>query len=137
MPALATETGPFKGHRSGWIGEEPEIGTGERGAVVAFYLAMVTSACLSNIGHDGAIIVEGPFASNRIFLDMLAVASGSRVFRASGTTGTSMGAALLASGKTPSLSPIDAQAPAGAEATAALLKYAMRWKQEAVNRSER
>ncbi len=135
MPALAAETGPFKGHQSGWIGEEPEVGTGRRGAAVALYLAMVANACLTNVGHDGAIIVEGPFASNRIFLDMLAVASGSQVFRASGTTGTSMGAALLASGTTPSLSTIDVQAPTGAGTIAALRSYATSWMQKAVNRS--
>ena len=56
---------------------------------------MVTAECLSNIGHDGAIIVEGPFAGNQLYLEMLAVAAKSDVYRSSGTTGTSSGAALL------------------------------------------
>lgn len=102
LPAVAPETGPFKGHQSSWIGPEPAEGTGKRGAAVALYLALVSAECLSNIGHDGAIIVEGPFAGNHFYLEMLSVVTGSAVYRASGTTGTSAGAAMLVSGTTSS-----------------------------------
>ena len=135
MPALAAETGPFKGHQTGWVGGEPKIGTGTRGAAVALYLALVTAECLSNIGHDGAIIVEGPFASNRIFLEMLAVASSSQVSRASGTTGTSAGAAMLASGESISPPILDSFGPINAEMAAALQKYASDWRQKVQRRS--
>ncbi|WP_195818581.1 FGGY-family carbohydrate kinase [Roseobacter sp. MH60115] len=97
MPAVAPDTGPFKGYRSEWVGAAPPMGSAERGAAVALYLALVTAECLANIGHEGAIIVEGPFTANRIFLEMLAVATASDVHCASGVTGTSAGAALIAS----------------------------------------
>ena len=102
MPAVAPETGPFKGRQSSWIGPEPEEGTGKRGAAVALYLALVSAECLSNIGHCGAIIIEGPFAGNRFYLEMLAALTGSTLYRASGTTGTSAGAAMLVGGTTSS-----------------------------------
>ncbi len=98
LPAVVEETGPFKGRRFEWVGSEPEIGSGKREAAIALYLALVTAKCLSNIGHDGKIIVEGPFADNFFFLDMLTVAATSEVFSALGKTGTSSGAAMLASG---------------------------------------
>jgi len=98
LPAVVEETGPFKGRRSEWVGSEPEIGSGKREAAIALYLALVTAKCLSNIGHDGKIIVEGPFADNFFFLDMLTVAATSEVFSALGKTGTSSGAAMLAPG---------------------------------------
>jgi len=95
MPAVVADTGPFKGQSAHWIGPEPAPGTGARGAAVGLYLALVTAECLSNIGHEGAIIVEGPFAGNQIYLDMLSIAARSEVRRSLGATGTSAGAALL------------------------------------------
>ncbi|MEL6465306.1 MAG: FGGY-family carbohydrate kinase [Pseudomonadota bacterium] len=99
LPALAPDTGPFKGCRSTWLGPEPMVGTGKRGAAVALYLALVTAECLSNIDHDGAIIVEGPFATNTLYLEMLSISTCSQVYRSSGTTGTSAGAAMLFQGR--------------------------------------
>ncbi|MCK8463753.1 FGGY-family carbohydrate kinase [Aliiroseovarius sp. S1339] len=96
LPASADEISALKWDQFVWEGTEPEIGTGARGAAVALYLALVTAECLASIGHDRAIIVEGPFAKNQLLLEMLAVAAKSDVYRSSGTTGTSSGAALLA-----------------------------------------
>jgi len=128
LPAVVPQTGPFKGRTSRWIGKTPAPGSGARGAAVALYLALVAAECLSNIGHDGTIIVEGPFAGNDLFLRMLGVATGSPVVRSSGTTGTSTGAAMLVSGAT-------RPAPAGQEPAAidpapsgALADYSARWR---------
>lgn len=96
LPAVAPDTGPFKGQRSHWLSSEPALGTGRRAAAISFYLALVTARCLSLIGHGGEIIVEGPFARNRAYLEMLAAATGSPVEAAGSATGTSQGAALLA-----------------------------------------
>lgn len=96
LPAVALDTGPFKGQRSRWLSSEPAVGTGRRAAAISFYLALVTARCLSLIGHRGRIIVEGPFARNRAYLEMLAAAAGSPVEAAGSATGTSQGAALLA-----------------------------------------
>ena len=135
MPSLAPETGPFKGYAPGWIGPEPRVGTGQRGAAVALYLALVTAECLSNIGHEGPVIVEGPFAGNRLYLEMLAVASGSPVSSASGTTGTSAGAALLACGPSRSLPVRNSLVPPEGEKAASLQRYADHWRHAVRHRS--
>ncbi|MEM7752289.1 MAG: FGGY-family carbohydrate kinase [Pseudomonadota bacterium] len=128
LPAVAPETGPFKGQTAQWIGGEPGIGTGERGVAVAFYLALVTAECLSNIGHDGPIIVEGPFTGNQTYLDMLSVAMGSDVRRALGSTGTSAGAALLVEGVAVS-PPVDKRPISISDETVAAFRaYATQWR---------
>lgn len=95
LPAVLPETGPFAGEQARWHGAEPQLGSGQRCAAVAFYLALVTSRCLELIGHGGPVVVEGPFARNRAYLWMLGVASSSTVVPMDSTTGTSQGAALL------------------------------------------
>lgn len=96
LPAVVAEVGPFRGQAARWVGPEPAVGTGSRAVAVAFMLALVTARCLSLIGHRGPAVVEGPFARNAAYLDMLAAATGGPVLAAAGTTGTSQGAALLA-----------------------------------------
>ena len=135
MPAVVAETGPFKGHKAAWFGPEPKIGTGERGAAVSLYLALVTAECLSNIGHDGHVIVEGPFANNALFLEMLAVTTGAGISRAAGTTGTSAGAAMLVTGK-PKIPPRhDRFVSSQPERAASLRSYAAGWRQKVHERS--
>ena len=130
MPAVVADTGPFKGRASEWIGDEPDIGTGERGAVVALYLALVTAECLSNIGHQGCIIVEGPFAGNQTYLDMLSIATRSDVRRSLGSTGTSAGAALLVGGCS-APPPVDKSPMQISERTIAAFKtYAAQWRRK-------
>lgn len=99
LPAVVSETGPFAGTLAVWVGDEPPLGSGQRSAAVAFYLALVTSYCLEIIGHEGPVIVEGPFARNSAYLMMLKAASSSPVLPTDSATGTSQGAALLAAAK--------------------------------------
>lgn len=128
LPAVVPDTGPFKGQTSRWIGNAPEIGTGERGATVALYLALVTAECLSNIGHNGCIIVEGPLAGNQTYLDMLSVATDTDVHRSLGSTGTSAGAALLVGGHT-APPPVDKRPMQMSDtAIAAFRTYADHWR---------
>lgn len=135
MPAIIPQTGPFKGHRSAWIGQEPSIGSAERGAAVALYLALVTAECLTNIGHTGTIIVEGPFAGNQIYLEMLAVVTASDVHRSSGVTGTSSGAALIANGGRRKRSPPNTPVRVNANWISALQAYAFAWRHNVQRRS--
>jgi sugar (pentulose or hexulose) kinase len=94
MPSLHPDTGPFPGKRFGWTGGEPEGGA--RMAAASFYAALMGAECLSLIGAEGPVIVEGAFGGNLAFLRMLATATG-RVVRGSGQgAGTGLGAALLA-----------------------------------------
>jgi sugar (pentulose or hexulose) kinase len=97
LPAVVPDAGPFMGMQSVWKSPEPNLGSGQRAAAVGFYLSLVTARSLELIGHEGPIIIEGPFARNRCFLMMLSVAAGCEVKAMDSATGTSAGAALLAS----------------------------------------
>ncbi|RUU83845.1 carbohydrate kinase, partial [Mesorhizobium sp. M7A.T.Ca.TU.009.01.1.2] len=73
------------------------LNSGQRFAAISFYLALMTATCLDLIGADGPTTVEGPFARNRLFVGMLAAATARAVVGSEAATGTSIGAALLAS----------------------------------------
>lgn len=96
LPAVSPGSGPFPHGEARWIGpSRPD--PAERHVAVSFYLALMTATCLGLIGADGPVVVEGPFAANTAYLDMLAEATGAPVLAgAESTTGTSIGAALLA-----------------------------------------
>ncbi len=95
LPAVERRSGPFPGRTHRWTEAETDISNGERMAATAYYLAMMTAECLSMTGADGATLVEGPFARNTPFLDLLATATGRAVIPSLSATGTSVGAALL------------------------------------------
>ena len=96
LPSRQAGTGPFPHHRSRWIGDPDRLTPPERKAAVSAYLAMMTATCLSLIGAQGPTVLEGPFAGNAVFRRVLGTATGRRViYMEEGTTGTSLGAALL------------------------------------------
>ena len=127
MPAVVPETGPFAGTRALWVGDEPPLGSGQRSAAVGFYLALVTSYCLENIGHEGPVIVEGPFARNSAFLLMLGTVLQSPVIPTASATGTSQGTALLAAPDSSPPHQMPAVQGSGTEMGAALSSYAAAW----------
>jgi sugar (pentulose or hexulose) kinase len=97
LPAVLQGSGPFPGRRSEWLPVEP-TSPAERAVAASFYLALMTSTCLELIGAAGATIVEGPLVGNRLFVGMVAAATGRPVLAsAMTTTGTTIGAALLTS----------------------------------------
>jgi sugar (pentulose or hexulose) kinase len=98
FPSLQADTGPFQGRSATWHGCEPNLGSGERATAASFYLALVTAHCLSLIGHQGEIIVEGPFSLDLAYLQMLSAATNAPVIASKSSTGTSTGAALLVLG---------------------------------------
>ncbi len=98
LPAVDPTTGPFQGREMRWLGPEPQQGSGQRSAALAFYLALMTQTCLHLTGATGRVIVEGPFARNPPYLSMLAAASGHPVNQSHSATGTSLGATLLHGG---------------------------------------
>jgi sugar (pentulose or hexulose) kinase len=102
---------------------ERSLTDGERAVAVSWYLALMTSVCLGEIGAEGPTVVEGPFAANDAYCAMLRAATGRPVARARGT-GTSAGAALLVVPGPPALPPDD-PAPAPEPALAA---YADAWR---------
>jgi len=97
LPSIITESGPFQNRHAEWLGAEPSHGSRERTVAIGFYLALMTAECLALTGHRGTIIIEGPFAGNLSYCSMLATATNCAVEASGGTTGTSEGAALLAS----------------------------------------
>lgn len=123
LPSRHPTTGPFQGLRFAWTPEAPAT-PGMRMAAASLYAALMGAECLELIGAEGEIVVEGPFGANRIFLRMLATATGRRVLAAGSGAGTGLGAALLA-------------APGGARAPAPVIEpdtadlwrgYASAWR---------
>ena len=95
LPSVASGCGPFPTQTFKWIDAE-QLTPEKRQIEVSFYLALMTATCLDLIGAEGDIIVEGPFSTNQLLLDMLAAATGRPVFVGSTTaTGTTIGAASL------------------------------------------
>lgn len=95
LPSFPGGSGPFPASPGRWHGEP---GTdGERLYAVSLYLAMMSAVTLSLTGAEGDTIVEGPFAGNPDFIDMLSTLTGREpVVSQTRMTGTSFGAACLA-----------------------------------------
>lgn len=123
LPAVETQSGPYQGRVAQWTVEEARLTPAERYVAVAFYLALMTATGLTMIGAEGPVLVEGPFANNRPYLDMLAAATDSPIEAVAGT-GTSIGATLLAGGVRPVQ---DASHVRVAVNSAALREYRAAW----------
>ncbi|CAN7586931.1 carbohydrate kinase [Agrobacterium tumefaciens] len=94
LPSVVSGSGPFPDRAARWIGDENATAA-ERHAAASLYLALMTECSLSLIGRKGPILVEGPFASNTLYLKALAGFAETEVTAVEGSTGTSAGAALL------------------------------------------
>ncbi|MFB9978753.1 FGGY-family carbohydrate kinase [Mesorhizobium kowhaii] len=95
LPSTQQGSGPFPHHAAIWL-DADGMNSGQRFAAISFYLALITATCLDLIGADGPTTVEGPFARNRLFVGMLAASTARAVVASEAATGTSIGAALLA-----------------------------------------
>lgn len=94
LPSVQPGSGPFPDAKARWIGREPT--SGERLVAASFYLALMTATCLDLIGAEGDIVIEGPFAKNSLFADMLRAATARSVVPQTGhDTGTTIGTVLL------------------------------------------
>lgn len=98
LPSLVSGVGPFARRTGGWMGLAESLSPGERAAAASLYIALVTAESMRLAGAAGRVIVEGPFARNRIFCRALAATTAVSVEPAAGATGTTRGAALLAAG---------------------------------------
>ncbi|TPI22505.1 FGGY-family carbohydrate kinase [Mesorhizobium sp. B4-1-1] len=96
LPSTQQGSGPFPHRAAQWCNAD-DLDSGQRFAAISFYLALMTVTCLELIGGEGPTTVEGPFAQNPLFIRMLAAATGRPVIASETSTGTSIGAALLAS----------------------------------------
>lgn len=85
----------------------------------------MTSECLALAGASGPSVVEGPFAQNALYLEMLASATGRPVeAMTQSATGTSIGAALLARMDAHGASPATT-----VEGNIAMTAYARKWRE--------
>lgn len=94
LPSLVKGTGPFPMTEGRWHLEPDD--PMERRVAVSLYQALMTMTCLDMIGSKGKIVVEGPFATNQIFLAGLSSLSDRAVHASPSLTGTALGAAILA-----------------------------------------
>ena len=126
FPSVIQGVGPFPERRSHWNRPAQLIDSEARFVAISFYLALVTAECLDLVGADGPTIVEGAFAANRHYLDMLVAATSRPVEPlAHVTRGSTVGAALLARMEGtdvggPLRTPTSGNAP--------LVEYAARWR---------
>ena len=97
LPSFTDSGGPFpdtggKGHITGPELTEPE----ERKALATLYTALMARTALAYIGTDNPIIIDGAFASNKLFCRLTAALHPDReVWAAEQADGTAQGAALL------------------------------------------
>lgn len=95
LPNIVAGSGPFPDRQREWANDEG-ASTQQRWAAACLYFALMTETCLDLAGAKGPILVEGPFALNGLYLNLLAGLTGREVLAVPGSTGTSQGAALLA-----------------------------------------
>jgi sugar (pentulose or hexulose) kinase len=125
LPSVQQGSGPFPRTVSRWVGSG-EPAAAERAVAAAFYLAMMTATCLELVGAEGETVVEGPFARNVLYVDMLRAATGRPVLPQHGQAGTSIGAALLA-GKPVTRPPETSVSPTQYDARWG--SYAAKWRE--------
>ena len=94
LPAFADAGGPFMGRRGRLLGM---IGKGEeRYALASLYCALLTDYCLSALGAEGDIVIEGSFTSNPYYAALLAaLRPQQQVWLSSDAAGTVGGVYLL------------------------------------------
>ncbi|MEO3432031.1 FGGY-family carbohydrate kinase [Inquilinus sp. CAU 1745] len=125
LPSFVGPCGPFPGGRGHWTVDPATLSAAERTAVASLYTALMTSECLELAAPSGPVVIEGPFARNALFAAALKAVTGRPVESASGSTGTSAGAALLAGGlpaAQPAVAATEDILPAG------FAEYARRWR---------
>lgn len=123
LPSVEPGSGPFPGRPFAWSGAD--LTPGERSAALSFYLALMTAECLSLIGAEGPVVVEGPFGRNALYLEMLAATTGRPVGAAGGEAQAGIGAALLAA-RPGALPPFRAHEPRLDRSAAT--RYAAEWR---------
>lgn len=95
-PAFVPESGPFAGRRGEILGPPPGS-PAERVALASLYLALVVDTMLDLLGAHAPFVVEGPSASDAIFLAALAtLRPDAAVVASEDGTGTGAGALALA-----------------------------------------
>ena len=129
LPTFAPGVGPFSSGRGRWTVDTAYLSPAERYAAASLYLALVTAESIRCADGSGPVVIEGPFARNRLFCSALSAIGGYPVAPSETSTGTTLGAALLATGTMPLRSlPRTPVAPLSHPALAA---YVEEWRRRA------
>jgi sugar (pentulose or hexulose) kinase len=94
LPGRISGVGPFPSGPAGWTGSSPGSDR-EKIAGATLYLALMSDTCLSLVGTRQCVVIEGPFARNTLYAQLLASLIGCPVHISTDTTGTATGAAML------------------------------------------
>ncbi|HUR42646.1 MAG TPA: FGGY family carbohydrate kinase [Aestuariivirga sp.] len=132
LPSFTWSSGPMpgSGNRGRILGECQDA---ERASLASLYCALMVSEQLDAIGARHRVIVDGPFASNPVFLAVLAqLRGGQKLFASELRHGTAAGAACLALMAGERLPRIELQlAPVAAPGIEGLEHYQGLWKKSA------
>ncbi len=95
IPSVVPGCGPFPGAQHRIVNASSGLNPDETYVAASLYASLMTKACLDLTRAAGPVIVEGPFARNALYAEALAKVTGRPVVPVAGSTGTSVGAALL------------------------------------------
>ncbi len=135
LPSHAA-SGPLQhAAHAGILSGPPPPSAPARAALAALYCALVTDVCLDLISASGPIVVDGPFAANPMYLQVLATLRAGELVSASvGTEGPTHGAAGLVLGA--AYRPAGKQMPMAPLSPDAVLGYRERWRKLVEARGE-
>ncbi|QGG80487.1 hypothetical protein GH975_07835 [Litorivicinus lipolyticus] len=131
LPCFSGQGGPFR-HQAGTVdtAEHGELTESEKTTLASIYVALMTDYCLTLLGSEGPITIEGSFAKNSIFLTAIATFRPTQqVFASIDSAGTTPGAASLYPEFIPA-TPVNhppITAPDDPDFKAALTDYRSRW----------
>ncbi len=125
LPAFSDQGGPFAGQRGRFTDLDGNAALPwRRATLAALYCALMTDLQLGLLNASGPILVEGPFATNDVYIAALgALRPGSTVHPSLETLGTSLGAAMLVDPDLPTELP-----PAAPRPTIDLSLYRAHWR---------
>jgi sugar (pentulose or hexulose) kinase len=130
-PSVVPGCGPYPDAEHRIVNAANGLNTDEVCVAASLYSALMTKACLDLTRAAGPVIVEGPFARNSLYAEALSKAIGRQVVSVTSSTGTSVGAALLALGSPASSSSQQGQAASFDQLPAGFQQYCAEWKRYA------
>ncbi|MEX1057804.1 MAG: FGGY family carbohydrate kinase [Natronospirillum sp.] len=103
LPSFVNQGGPFRHHHGRLVGPAHSLNGAEKTALASVYCALMTDYCLDRLNNQGDVVVEGAFARNPIYMQVLANLRGQnhesrpaqRVYSSADSTGTTQGTAML------------------------------------------
>ena len=127
MPSVVPGCGPFPDAEHRVVNAPSGLNPDETYVAASLYAALMTKACLDLTRAAGPIVVEGPFARNALYVEALSKATERSVIPVASSTGTSVGAALLALGPSERSMPHAGHAAGHHKLPKAFREYAAQW----------